>query len=115
MFWRKQTAAPAPATTSAPSEAALERLHEQAANRRYDLRVCNPAHGGFYALMARYKDAATDPAALEELATEIEERQACLAQESGLRESFGQLAELARWRARKVRALAEHDNAHPGH
>lgn len=111
MFWRKSIAAPAPVTRSAPSEAALERLHEQAVNRRYDLRVCNPAHGGFYSFMARYKDASADPAALEALAMEIDERQARLAHESGLRESFGQLAELARWRARTLRVLSRDDSA----
>jgi len=28
----------------------LERLHAQAIGHNHDLRVCNPAHSGFYAL-----------------------------------------------------------------
>ncbi len=102
MFWRKSTA-PAPSSL-APSEQELQRLHEQAINRRYDLRVCNPAHGGFYAFMARYKDAVDDADALEQLAEEIVARQARLTHDPGLAESFGRLADLARWRARILRA-----------
>jgi hypothetical protein len=102
MFWRKSSV-PAP-RVSAPSEHELQRLHEQAVNRRYDLRVCNPAHGGFYAFMARYKDAVDDAAALEQLAEEIITRQARLTHDAGLYESFGRLADLARWRARMLRA-----------
>ncbi|MCS6941002.1 MAG: hypothetical protein NZM94_17150 [Roseiflexus sp.] len=101
MFWRKPAPAPSP---SAPSEYELQRLHEQAVSRRYDLRVCNPAHGGFYAFMARYKDAVDDADALERLAEEIVARQARLTHDAGLYESFGRLADLARWRARKLRA-----------
>lgn len=102
MFWRKSSSQAPHA--SAPSDDDLWRLHEQAVNRRYDLRVCNPAHGGFYAFMARYKDAVDDADALEQLAEEIVERQARLAHDAGLHESFGRLADLARWRARMLRA-----------
>lgn len=101
MFWRKSSA-PAP-SPSAPSEYELQRLHEQAVSRRYDLRVCNPAHGGFYAFMERYKDAVDDADALEKLAEEIVARQARLTHDAGLHESFGRLADLARWRARMLR------------
>ncbi|ABU57817.1 MULTISPECIES: hypothetical protein [Roseiflexus] len=101
MFRRKSL--PQASHTMAPSEDELQRLHEQAVNRRYDLRVCNPAHGGFYAFMARYKDAADDPDALEQLAEEIVARQARLVHDAGLFESFGHLADLARWRARALR------------
>lgn len=103
MFWRK-SAKPTSSAPAAQLAAAFERLHKQAIDRRYDLRVCNPAHGGFYAFMARYKDVADDPAALDILAEEIAVRQAALAYDAGLAESFGQLAELARWRARMLRA-----------
>jgi hypothetical protein len=102
MFWRKPTTQ-AP-RASAPLDHELQRLHEQAVNRRYDLRVCNPAHGGFYAFMARYKDAVDDADALEQLAEEIVARQARLTHDAGLFESFGRLADLARWRARILRA-----------
>ncbi len=102
MFWRKP-AAPA-SRASPPSDHELWRLHEQAVNRRYDLRVCNPAHGGFYAFMAQYKDAVDDADALDQLAQEIEARQARLAHDAGLYESFGRLADLARWRARMLRS-----------
>lgn len=101
MFWRKSSSQAPHA--SAPSDDELQRLHEQAVNRRYDLRVCNPAHGGFYAFMARYKDAVDNADALEQLAEEIVERQARLTHDGGLYESFGRLADLVRWRARMLR------------
>lgn len=103
MFWRK-SAKPISTAPVAQPVAAFVRLHEQAVNRRYDLRVCNPAHGGFYAFMARYKDVADDPAALDILVEEITARQAALVYDADLAGSFGQLAELARWRARMLRA-----------
>ncbi|MGQ9548497.1 MAG: hypothetical protein ACUVSY_03480 [Roseiflexus sp.] len=89
---------------TALSERELQRLHEQAINRRYDLRVCNPAHGGFYAYMARYKDAVNDADTLDHLAEEIVVHQARLIHDPGLYESFGRLAELARWRAHTLRS-----------
>ncbi|MDW8146292.1 MAG: hypothetical protein RMJ48_08315 [Roseiflexaceae bacterium] len=102
MFWRKsRVQAP---HISAPSEFELQWLHEQAVSRRYDLRVCNPAHGGFYTFMARYKDAVDDADALEQLAEEIAARQVRLTHDAGLYELFGRLADLARWRARMLRA-----------
>lgn len=103
MFWRKTKTAPASSVT-APSEYELQHLHEQAINRRYDLRVCNPAHGGFYAYMADYKDAVDNVDALDHLAAEIVAHQARLTHDPGLSASFERLAELARWRARRLRA-----------
>ncbi|ABQ89414.1 hypothetical protein [Roseiflexus sp. RS-1] len=103
MFWRRTSAVRA-SNVTAPSQQELQHLHEQAINRRYDLRVCNPAHGGFYAYMARYKDTVNDADALDHLAEEIVARQARLTHDPGLYESFGRLAELARWRARMLRS-----------
>jgi|GEM_PF-1147859 len=103
MFWRRASAARA-SNVTALSEQELQRLHEQAINRRYDLRICNPAHSDFYAYMARYKDAVNDANALDHLAEEIVAHQARLTHDPGLYESFGHLAELARWRARMLRS-----------
>lgn len=103
MFWNKQETRQTPPTPE-PSEHELQRLHEQAVNRRYDLRVCNPAHNGFYAFMAQYAAAVDDADALEHLAEEIARHQARLRRDAGLYESFGHLANLARWRARILRS-----------
>jgi len=103
MFWCRASAMRA-SNVTALSERELQHLHEQAIDRRYDLRVCNPAHGGFYAYTARYKDTVNDADALDHLAEEIVARQARLSHDSGLYESFGRLAELARWRARMLRS-----------
>lgn len=99
VFWRKR---PAPVVVPEPSHE-FERLHEQAVNRRYDLRVCNPAHGGFYALMERYKLVADDPAQLDSLAEEIAMRRTRMTHDDILGASFEQLAQLALWRARYLR------------
>lgn len=85
----------APATAR---DRALARLHQQAIERNYDLRVCNPAHGPFYSFMASYKEQADNPAALNELATAIGAwvDRPSLAPE--LRDSYRELADLVRWR-----------------
>lgn len=84
------------------TEDQLQRLHNQATDRRHDLRVCNPEHGRFYAFMADYSRHADDPAALVELAAAIAEWAERPGTPPDMRDAYGQLAELARWRQSKL-------------
>lgn len=91
----------------------LVQLHRHALTRRYDLRTCNPAHGPFYALMARYRDAVHDSAALRALAAEIDSFHAGARGDQELRAAYGQLAALARWRAADLDATpTQREDAH---
>jgi hypothetical protein len=87
------------------TEDQLQRLHNQAIDRRHDLRVCNPEHGRFYAFMAEYSRQVDDPAALAELAASIDEWAERPGTPPDMRDSYRQLAKLARWRQGKLNNL----------
>ncbi|NNJ13241.1 DUF2892 domain-containing protein [Chloroflexales bacterium ZM16-3] len=90
---------PAPEARDSAREDDLERMHAQAVDRDYDLRTCNPAHGPFYSAMARYKDLVDDPTALRDLADSLGPWVSGERGPLDLRDSYRQLAEMARWRA----------------
>lgn len=78
--------------------AELEQLHELALNRRYDVQTAHP----FDAFMAHYSDVADNPTALLALATEIDGYRIGLRATHELWSAYGQLVELARWRAAQI-------------
>jgi 23S rRNA A1618 N6-methylase RlmF len=84
------------------TEVELERLHHATINRRYDLRVCNPAHGPFYGFMADYSAHADDRNRLLELAEVIEDYRSRSHEDAETLAAYGQLVMLARWRAAQV-------------
>ncbi len=81
----------------------MEKLHAMTMNRRYDLRVCNPLHGKFYALMNRYQDVVDNIDGLLALAEAIDAEQRSPGRAPDMAESYSQIGELARWRVDQLR------------